>query len=387
MALVNFLLKTDTRHVVFDDTKIGDWVKKFTASEDNPRAARNNAQNTPYSADTLDGYKTYYNCHIKDDPLMRLKMSDVTEEDALAFINRMAEKKIRGGREMAGTRTFAGLMKFVRMAFHEYWKTHRGWANPFAYIDPPKRAQKTSRGSLTENEVASLFSPDVLRDTMERAVCAAMFLAGLRRSEIFALRPEDLDWKASEIIVRQAWQNFDRPCRKLGPPKGKKEREAPFHAILQNAIARLWEERGRHEFVFCWKNGKTPNAYWIKEHFKKWLARAGIDLAGRNITPHSSRHSLASLLEARGAPLRYIQDLLGHCDLKTTKSYLHTGEDALRGLGEHIGAAMTPDASRRVSARRTIRRRITSRSRKKNKKTFGSSKHVNARTNRAIAHE
>jgi site-specific recombinase XerD len=34
--------------------------------------------------------------------------------------------------------------------------------------------------------------------------------------------------------------------------------------------------------------------------------------------------SLASILEARGTSLRYIQDLLGHSDLKTIKIYLHT---------------------------------------------------------------
>jgi hypothetical protein len=90
---------------------------------------------------------------------------------------------------MGGTRTFAGVMIFLRMAFKEYEKTHPRWFNPFHSIDPPQ-LNKGKRDALTETEVIKLFSPGVLQDTMELALCVVMFLSGLRRSEIFALRPE-----------------------------------------------------------------------------------------------------------------------------------------------------------------------------------------------------
>jgi len=77
-----------------------------------------------------------------------------------------------------------------------------------------------------------------------------------------------------------------------------------------------------------------------KKRFPKWLERAGIELNGRRIVPHSSRHSLASLLEARGVSLRYIQELLGHSDLKTTKIYLHSTEKTIRDIGKKISETM-----------------------------------------------
>jgi len=55
-------------------------------------------------------------------------------------------------------------------------------------------------------------------------------------------------------------------------------------------------------------------------------------LNGRKLVPHSSRHSLASILEDHDVPLRYIQDLLGHSSLKTTKGYLHSTDKTLRDI-------------------------------------------------------
>jgi integrase/recombinase XerD len=126
----------------------------------------------------------------------------------------------------------------------------------------------------------------------------------------------------------------------LGPPKGKRERNAPFDPVLQEAIKKLWGKNGKHEFVFCFKDGTFPGPNWIRTRFTKWLERAKIELKGRDIVPHSSRHSLASLLEERGVSIRYIQELLGHSDLKTTKHYLHSTEATIRNIGKRISEAI-----------------------------------------------
>ena len=109
----------------------------------------------------------------------------------------------------------------------------------------------------------------------------------------------------------------------------------PFAAL---PMAEL-DEADALEFVFSYKDGTTPGPSWIKGRFKKWMARAGIETGGRRIAPHSARHSLASLLEARGVPLRYIQELLGHYDLKTTLGYLHSPEGTIRAIGKKIEEA------------------------------------------------
>jgi len=343
VALIAYLRKKQeeggARRVVIEDITVGAWLEKFTAIETNPRTGINVSRNRPYSADSIENYEVYYRVHIKGDFLTGLKMGEVEEEDALAFITRMSVKKLKDGRPMGGTRTFAGVVKFVSMAFKSYQRQNRQWQNPFQYIDPPLYNKKT-RDFLPEEEMIRLFCPGVLQSTMELAVCAVMFLSGLRRAEVAALKPEDLDWQTPKITVRRAWQNFESKNRVLGPPKSKKERIAPFDPLLQEAIKKLWEDNGKHEFVFCWKNGEHIGPSWAYNKFQEWLKKAGIELGGRDIVPHSSRHSLASILEDRGESLRHIQEMLGHSDLKTTKIYLHSTEKTIRNIGEKISESM-----------------------------------------------
>ena len=346
-ALIKYLAtkqeEDPAKRITSDEISVGAWLEKFTSPEKSPRAALIAAKNRPYSPKTLALYESFFNRHIKGDPVTNLKMLEVEEGDILEFTNRMANRTAGKSdmiRKLIGTRTFEGVLKFVRMAFKEYRRTHRKWLNPFDGIDPPQAAVKPNRGALTEDEVVSLFIPDVLDDSMELAVCAVMFLSGLRRSEIFALKPECLDWHTPKITVKNAWQNFDKKSRVFGPPKGKRERDAPFDPVLQEAVKKLWAENGRHEFVFSYADGRTPGPSWIKGRFPKWLAKAGIEPNGRKIVPHSARHSLATILEARGVSLRYIQDLLGHSSMATTKGYLHSTERTIRVIGEKISEAM-----------------------------------------------
>jgi hypothetical protein len=51
-------------------------------------------------------------------------------------------------------------------------------------------------------------------------------------------------------------------------------------------------------------------------------------------------------LEERGISLRYIQEMLGHFDLKTTRRYLHSTEKTIRDIGEKISESMQENEQR-----------------------------------------
>jgi len=353
LALISYLKKKQedegsARHITTLDITVGAWLEKFTQIETSPRTGINASKNRPFSVDTLKGYRCLFTCHILGDPIANLKMAEIEEEDILEYMTRLSlKKKVIGGENkketdipIGGTRTFSAVVGFIKTAFTSYQKKNRKWLNPFLYMEEMPKYKGRKRDALPEDEMLKLFEPSVLKTPMELAVCAVLFLSGLRRSEVFALKPCDLDWDTPKIIVRRAWQCFDNLDKVLGPPKGKRERKTAFDPILQEAIRKLWKENGQHEYVFSWADGSIPGSSWISENFKRWLKRAGIVLRGRNIVPHSSRHSLATLLEKRGVPLRHIQELLGHSDLETTKIYLVETAGTIREVGAKISEAM-----------------------------------------------
>jgi len=348
-VLIEFLKKqiSSGQRVAPKDITVGDWLNKFISLDDNPRSAVLISEGLPYSPDTIEGYRIKFDLYLKEDPFMKFSMASVVETDLLAFIGRLGLKKNhKGTKVIVGTRTFETLLSFLRMAFNMYEDANHGWFNPFRNIKAPKGRKAVKRDALTQDELIALFQPNVLTDPLQKAVCAAMFYAGLRRSEIFALQPDDLDWKTPRIKVLHAWKRFASKNREMGDPKCHKTRETIFPLQLQEAIKELWEAYGKYEFVFCRKDGSVPGPRYLPYWVPRWLKKAGINTEGRNIVPHSSRHSLASILENDGVPLRYIQKMLGHSRMETTLGYLHEPANTMNKISKKVSEkAQQPELS------------------------------------------
>jgi integrase len=172
--------------------------------------------------------------------------------------------------------------------------------------------------------------PDDDLGRVERVLYLAAAMTGLRMGELLVLRWMDVDWPVSLLRVRQS---FSRST--WGTPKSlTSARSVPLADRLAGELDRQFKAsacQGDGDLVFAHPVLGTPlDASKVRKRFYAAMKRAGMgDRCGRKngITFHSLRHTFATRAAAAGAPLRALQEWLGHDDASTTEVYRHYSPD------------------------------------------------------------
>ncbi len=194
-------------------------------------------------------------------------------------------------------------------------------------MDSP-RLWKILPDTLSEKEVDLLLAAPDMRKPLgirDRAILELFYASGLRVSELAGLQLPDL-------------HTDDGYIRVIG--KGRKERVIPVAGESIRLLNRYLEEvrpllcenpHLQNVFVSRRETALCRQRLWqiIKMHTKN----AGIM---KNVTPHTLRHSFASHLLDNGAPLRVIQEMLGHADIATTQIYTHVNPERLKSIHQQF---------------------------------------------------
>jgi site-specific recombinase XerD len=130
------------------------------------------------------------------------------------------------------------------------------------------------------------------------------YSGGLRCSEVLALKVNDIDFGRSVITIRNG--------------KGRKDRAVMLADSLIDTLKQYLNTYMPKEYLY---EGATSGQYSVSS-LRNILAKA-VSLAGitKHVTLHTLRHSFATHLLENGTDIRYIQNLLGHSDIKTTTLY------------------------------------------------------------------
>lgn len=192
-------------------------------------------------------------------------------------------------------------LRFLYVALY-----HRDFT--FQSIKRPKRKRKLPV-ILSRDEILRIIS--TIQNRKHRLMIELMYAAGLRVSEVVQLRVQDVNLDELTIFVRGG--------------KGKKDRLTIFSESLREPLRRQMEGREAGDLVFPSQRGGRLTTRSIQKVFKKALWKSGVR---KNATCHSLRHSFATHLLEVGTDIRYIQELLGHKRLETSRVYTHVANPA-----------------------------------------------------------
>lgn len=238
-------------------------------------------------------------------------LAEVTRERVLRYVEQLRRRDLAPA---SVSRKISALRSFVRFALSEGMLAE-DVTDALGNIGRQRRLP----AALSVAEMARFLesvseeSPQGLRD---RALFELMYGAGVRVSEVAALRVQDVDLAAGMV-------------RCVG--KGSKERLVPIGEAAAAAIGRHIQQAGLppQSALFPGPDGSHITRQRVWQLTREYAARAGIR---RRVTPHTLRHSFATHLLGGGADLRSIQEMLGHAQITTTQIYTHVDRDRLRGV-------------------------------------------------------
>lgn len=148
-----------------------------------------------------------------------------------------------------------------------------------------------------------------------RLMISLGYACGLRVSEVIKLRVADLG--IDELVVQ------------IKGAKGKKDRTSVLPEKLQNDLRNIIAGKDGNEFVFTSNRGGKLTTTSLQKMFRKSLAKTSIKKAA---TFHSLRHSFATHLLENGVDVRYVQELLGHSNIRTTQIYTKVTNPKLKNI-------------------------------------------------------
>ena len=189
------------------------------------------------------------------------------------------------------------------------------------------RVPRTLPVVLSREEVSRLIA--AAPNLKHQAALSVAYGAGLRASEVIALKVGDIDSERMTLRVEQG--------------KGRKDRYAMLSPVLLQRL-RAWWRVGHVQGKILPGGWLFPGLDPMDPLTTRQLNRAvhrAAELAkiDKRVHTHTLRHSFATHLLEQKVDIRVIQVLLGHKKLETTSTYAHVATDLLRSV---IGPLETP---------------------------------------------
>ena len=189
-------------------------------------------------------------------------------------------------------------------------------------IRKPKASEQAR--CFTDDEIQRIMSSfndtNTFTALRDYTIVCILLATGLRKSELLSMRKEnsDSDYLISDYLTVTG--------------KGNKKRYVPLSPSLKRVLRRYLDARERiatnTDALLVTKSGLPLTSGGLRAVFVRLQARTGI--AGKRFSPHTLRHSFATMYLRNGGTLPSLQRILGHSDLATTSIYLNWSDNFVK---------------------------------------------------------
>ena len=207
--------------------------------------------------------------------------------------------------EVASTKISGSKLNIIISAIKFYYT--KVIFRPDFEIEKIKRPRKGRNlpNILSKGEIEMILG--ALTNLKHITLLYTIYSSGLRLNEILNLRVQDISFDRNQIFVKKG--------------KGNKDRVVMLSEVLKLLLIKYTDKYKPVYWLFEGRDQKTQySASSVQKVVKLAAYKAGIT---KPVTPHKIRHCFATHLLDEGTDLRYIQELLGHKDIKTTLIYTH----------------------------------------------------------------
>lgn len=166
---------------------------------------------------------------------------------------------------------------------------------------------------LSRSEIRKIL--DSPKNAKHKLLLSLSYGAGLRVSEVVALKVQDLDFEGLTIHIKRA--------------KGQKDRISVMPDRLADDLKNSVVRKAKNNLVFASERGGRLTTRTAQKVFENALRNSGIK---KDATFHSLRHSFATHLLENGTDVRYVQELLGHQNIRTTQRYTQVTNPKLKNI-------------------------------------------------------
>lgn len=287
-------------------------------------------------------------------------VSKITQLDIEEYVRAMSSQAMSSqamAAQRLGPRTIARRIASI----HEWNKFMLSNAqiasDPSAEVKAPKQSEHLPDVlSISEVErvidAAGGFGSTDAISLRDRALVEFLYATGARVSEAVGIKFEDID--LAESVVRLSgkgqkqrlvpigkcavsalrdYLDKARPILASRAQKSEASAESQLKSQVKsssksqvNSSSNASSKSANSHMIFLNKRGKSLS----RQSAWEAISRAGkMAKIGKELHPHTLRHSFATHLISGGADVRTVQELLGHASVTTTQIYTHISPDAL----------------------------------------------------------